>query len=257
MLATEPPAAGETAEAEGGEAEFAATNTAPREARKWVVAHLIADGADDGLADAGELLTSEVVTNALLQKPLRTAAGHAVIRVRIVPGAGVYRIEVYDGEPTAPPTSPGLPDQTCTSGRGLPLVDAYAAQRGWRPYVDPVTGQPGKCVWFTLAADAKPDDGAGRRSRADGRMAGTRTFADPQHSTSEIGPLMLSPGHGDDELLRPCEVAQIFGVRTPTIARWAREGKLPAMETPGGHRRYRRSAVLALSQSTDSPDSSK
>lgn len=157
MLTTEPPAADMNAEYEGGEARFAATDTAPREARKWVAAYLIAEGAD-GLVDAGELLTSEVVTNALFQKPLTTAEGQAEIRVRIVAGPGGYRIEVYDGEPTAPPAHPGLPDDTCTSGRGLPLVDAYAAQRGWRPYVDPVTEQPGKCVWFTLTADAKPDD---------------------------------------------------------------------------------------------------
>jgi excisionase family DNA binding protein len=43
----------------------------------------------------------------------------------------------------------------------------------------------------------------------------------------------------DDDLLRPREVAEMFGVRTTTIARWAREGKLTALHTPGGHRRYR------------------
>jgi excisionase family DNA binding protein len=45
--------------------------------------------------------------------------------------------------------------------------------------------------------------------------------------------------HGpDDELLRPREVAALFGVRPTTIARWAREGKLTPLRTPGGHRRY-------------------
>jgi excisionase family DNA binding protein len=42
----------------------------------------------------------------------------------------------------------------------------------------------------------------------------------------------------DDDLLTPREVAEMFGVRTTTIARWAREGKLTALHTPGGHRRY-------------------
>jgi AraC-like DNA-binding protein len=43
---------------------------------------------------------------------------------------------------------------------------------------------------------------------------------------------------GDDALLRPREVAALFGVRPSTIARWAREGKLTPLLTPGGHRRY-------------------
>jgi excisionase family DNA binding protein len=50
----------------------------------------------------------------------------------------------------------------------------------------------------------------------------------------------------DDELLRPREVAELFGVRTTSIARWAREGRLTALLTPGGHRRYRRADVQAL-----------
>lgn len=50
----------------------------------------------------------------------------------------------------------------------------------------------------------------------------------------------------DDDLLTPREVAQLFGVRTTTIARWARDGRLAAVLTPGGHRRYARSAVHAL-----------
>lgn len=31
----------------------------------------------------------------------------------------------------------------------------------------------------------------------------------------------------------------MFGVAPTTIARWAREGKLAPLYTPGGHRRYR------------------
>jgi excisionase family DNA binding protein len=50
----------------------------------------------------------------------------------------------------------------------------------------------------------------------------------------------------DAAFLTPREVAEIFGVRTTTIARWAREGRLPAFLTPGGHRRYRREDVRQL-----------
>lgn len=60
----------------------------------------------------------------------------------------------------------------------------------------------------------------------------------------------------DDDLLRPREVAEMFGVRTTTIARWAREGVLASLFTPGGHRRYRRADIVAAvaSQSTGSND---
>ena len=61
------------------------------------------------------------------------------------------------------------------------------------------------------------------------------------------------PGQGNDDLLRPREVAEIFGVRTTTIARWAREGRLTPFLTPGGHRRYRRAAILRL-LAADEPD---
>ena len=52
----------------------------------------------------------------------------------------------------------------------------------------------------------------------------------------------------DDPLLTPQEVAQRFHVIPKTVTRWARAGKLPAIVTPGGHRRYRLSAVNALLQ---------
>jgi excisionase family DNA binding protein len=52
-----------------------------------------------------------------------------------------------------------------------------------------------------------------------------------------------------DDLLRPSEVARLFGVRPTTIARWAREGKLRPLLTPGGHRRYLRSEMEALAGS--------
>ena len=50
-----------------------------------------------------------------------------------------------------------------------------------------------------------------------------------------------------DPVLTPREVAAIFGVRTTTIARWARAGRLEAVRTPGGHRRYRLSEIRELS----------
>jgi excisionase family DNA binding protein len=58
---------------------------------------------------------------------------------------------------------------------------------------------------------------------------------------------MSSPGSDFDDLLTPREAAVLLGVRTTTLARWARDGLIkPAVHTPGGHRRYRRGEVIAL-----------
>jgi excisionase family DNA binding protein len=58
---------------------------------------------------------------------------------------------------------------------------------------------------------------------------------------------MSSQGSDFDDLLTPREAAALLGVRTTTIARWARDGLIkPAVHTPGGHRRYRRGEVMAL-----------
>lgn len=58
------------------------------------------------------------------------------------------------------------------------------------------------------------------------------------------------PGRGsvgpDDVLLTPAEVAALFRVDPKTVTRWAKAGKLSALRTLGGHRRYRESEVRAL-----------
>jgi excisionase family DNA binding protein len=69
-----------------------------------------------------------------------------------------------------------------------------------------------------------------------------------------MSPNPLNQQNPDDEaLLRPREVAALFGVRTTTIARWAREGRLSPLLTPGGHRRYRPANVREVLRS-DEPD---
>jgi excisionase family DNA binding protein len=47
-------------------------------------------------------------------------------------------------------------------------------------------------------------------------------------------------------LLTPAEVAQLFRVDPKTVTRWAKAGKLTAIRTLGGHRRYRQSEVQNL-----------
>ena len=47
-------------------------------------------------------------------------------------------------------------------------------------------------------------------------------------------------------LLTPAEVAKFFRVDPKTVTRWAKAGKLTAIRTLGGHRRYRQSEVQNL-----------
>lgn len=49
-----------------------------------------------------------------------------------------------------------------------------------------------------------------------------------------------------ERLLTPAEVASLFRVDPKTVARWAADGKIPAIRTLGGHRRFREADVRAL-----------
>ncbi len=49
-----------------------------------------------------------------------------------------------------------------------------------------------------------------------------------------------------EELMTPAEVGVHLGVDTKTVARWASAGRLPSIRTLGGHRRYRRSDIVAI-----------
>jgi excisionase family DNA binding protein len=42
----------------------------------------------------------------------------------------------------------------------------------------------------------------------------------------------------DNELLTPAEVAAMFRVNPKTVTRWARAGRISAVRTLGGHRRF-------------------
>jgi excisionase family DNA binding protein len=46
--------------------------------------------------------------------------------------------------------------------------------------------------------------------------------------------------------LMPAEAAALFPASTRALRKWAKAGVLSTHRTPGGHRRYRESEVLAL-----------
>ena len=47
----------------------------------------------------------------------------------------------------------------------------------------------------------------------------------------------------EHELLTPAEVAVLFRVDPKTVTRWARAGRISAIRTIGGHRRFRASEI--------------
>lgn len=49
-----------------------------------------------------------------------------------------------------------------------------------------------------------------------------------------------------NDLLTPAEVAVLFRVNPKTVTRWARAGKISAIRTLGGHRRFRRAEIEAV-----------
>lgn len=96
------------------------------------------------LTDTAELLTTEIVTNAL-----QHTSGGAVLTATLTPGppARRLRVEVHDSLARRPPARP-RPTDDATSGRGLLLVEALADTWGIH-----MRGT-GKVVWFEITAAA-------------------------------------------------------------------------------------------------------
>ncbi len=55
-----------------------------------------------------------------------------------------------------------------------------------------------------------------------------------------------NPSRDGEELLTPSEVAAMFRVNPKTVTRWARSGKISAIRTLGGHRRFRKSEITRI-----------
>lgn len=57
--------------------------------------------------------------------------------------------------------------------------------------------------------------------------------------------------HEPEQLLTPSEVAAMFRVNPKTVTRWARAGKISAIRTLGGHRRFRASEIRRFLEQVD------
>jgi serine phosphatase RsbU (regulator of sigma subunit)/anti-sigma regulatory factor (Ser/Thr protein kinase)/putative methionine-R-sulfoxide reductase with GAF domain len=112
--------------------------SAPGRARRFVIDALEAAGADD-VVEIAALLTSEVVTNAVIH-----GRGPVVINLELEPVLDGHRIRVTvtDSNPTPPQRLElGL---EATSGRGVHLLDELAQEWGVE------RRETGKSVWFEL-----------------------------------------------------------------------------------------------------------
>ena len=58
----------------------------------------------------------------------------------------------------------------------------------------------------------------------------------------------------DETLLTPSEVAAMFRVNPKTVTRWARAGKISAIRTLGGHRRFRASEIRHFLEHVEETD---
>jgi excisionase family DNA binding protein len=62
-------------------------------------------------------------------------------------------------------------------------------------------------------------------------------------NTSEEPAMAMDASSDHEALLTPSEVAAMFRVNPKTVTRWARAGKISAIRTLGGHRRFRESEI--------------
>jgi anti-sigma regulatory factor (Ser/Thr protein kinase) len=106
------------------------------------VRNLCQEWGAEAVCDVAELLSSELVTNAVVH------ARSSVELEAAYDDASVLRIDVYDRSPDEVDRSPHPPADGAEGGRGLAIVARLACRWG----VDPCS--PGKRVWFTLANDA-------------------------------------------------------------------------------------------------------
>jgi len=128
---------------------LAALPTAPSCARLHATAVLYEWGLG-GLAETVELVTSELVTNAILaatELPAHVYVGVPTIHLRLLADDHGVVTEVWDANPHLPAPQQPAPDEE--SGRGLMLVDALCDRWG----SETVPGWSGKVVWARCRAD--------------------------------------------------------------------------------------------------------
>lgn len=109
--------------------------------RHWVVRTAAARGAVGMTNQVLELLSSELLANAVLHGPSQTGVG-----VQLVVTDDLARVSVSDGAETSPVVM--RTDPSALSGRGMAIVEAMSSRWGVEVHED-----GGKTVWFELDLD--------------------------------------------------------------------------------------------------------
>ncbi|MER7829456.1 SpoIIE family protein phosphatase [Streptomyces sp. NPDC095602] len=162
-------------------------------ARRFVRAALgdAAPGTAPDLLDTAELLTSELVTNAVL---------HARTDIDVSAGAtdGRVRVAVRDHRPSRVLVPQDCPPYAGT-GQGLALVERLASRHGVE------TGDTAKTVWFELSPGPAPHPTAWRNPEPPAESAETVTLVDVP------GALYAAAQQHRHVLLRELELAAAAG----------------------------------------------
>jgi anti-sigma regulatory factor (Ser/Thr protein kinase) len=118
--------------------------TTPAAARRFVRAALESVEADPVVIETAQLLTDELVTNAIVH-------AHSKSYLFIRAAKDVVRVEVTDPDDRLP--AMGAPDTNALDGRGLVIVNglasAWGVERG---------DSGGKTVWFELSPGHHSED---------------------------------------------------------------------------------------------------
>ena len=122
------------------EHSFACTSDTPTKVRT-LLRNQLTTWAMDGFSKTAELLTSELVTNAIVH-------AHSPVTIRAFRSAKVLRVEVDDASTQPPLLRRAQPWNA--GGRGLVVVAALASQWGTTPHPN------GKTVWFELDVSMPP-----------------------------------------------------------------------------------------------------
>ncbi|WP_225755067.1 ATP-binding protein [Actinotalea sp. Marseille-Q4924] len=109
--------------------------------RQWVVRTAATRGAVGMTNQVLELLSSELLANAVLHGPSETGIG-----LQVVVTEEVARVSVSDGAESSPVVM--RTDPAALSGRGMAIVEAMSSRWGVEIHED-----GGKTVWFELDLD--------------------------------------------------------------------------------------------------------
>lgn len=142
------------------------TNPPPHDARWEYTLHVPHDARAIGIArstlhavlvrhelpaliDTATLLATELLTNAYVH-----AEGPASLRLRR--NHRTLRLGVWDTHPEPPAEASGQAGAEGETGRGLPLIKAYADDWGWFLLGDDLFGTRGKYTWCDLKTAPNP-----------------------------------------------------------------------------------------------------